>query len=561
MGKRTGSNIILIGFSATGKSKVGRKVAQLLDWDFLDTDDEIVRLAGKSIPRISAEDGEPHFRELERQVLEQAGSRERTVIATGGGAVLSSHNQEVMARSGMVVCLEAKAETIRDRLRQDNETSGPLRPLLATPDPLQRIKELKQARQPCYAIADWTVHTDYLNIPEVCQEVARGWYRWRQARREEIAMAVPDNLAAEVITATQVCPAFVGWGLMQHLGDRMRCAGLSGAAYIVTDETVFPLYGLRVKESLEKAGFRTALFMVPAGEKSKTLDRASALYDWLVGHKSERRDMIVALGGGVVGDLAGFVAATFLRGMPLVQVPTSLIAMVDAAVGGKTAVNHPQAKNIIGAFYQPHLILADVAALATLPRRELVSGWAEVIKHGLILDSRLFEFIERNLDGLTRLDPDLTTEAIRRSVAIKAQVASEDEKEQGKRTLLNYGHTIGHALETATGYERLLHGEAVAVGMMGAARIGQQLGLLSPEVVARQQSLLQRFGLPTTCSGVDSVALLRAMELDKKVRGKAIRWVLLEGLGQAIIRDDIPQQIVLNAIESLLIKHRTQEGD
>jgi 3-dehydroquinate synthase len=249
-----------------------------------------------------------------------------------------------------------------------------------------------------------------------------------------------------------------------------------------------------------------------------------------VNFHAERNDCIVALGGGMVGDLAGFVAANFLRGLPLVQVSTSLTSMVDAAIGGKVAVNHPRAKNLIGAFYQPRLVLADTETLTTLHRRELVSGCAEVVKHAMIRDPRLLEYLEERAEGLLMLDKAITSEVVSRSAAIKARIVSEDEKEQGIRVILNYGHTIGHGLEAATNYERFLHGEAVSIGMMGAAMISRQVGLLFQEVVDRQKALLERFGLPTTCSGIDIESLLKAMELDKKVVGKKVRWVLLSGV-------------------------------
>jgi len=238
--------------------------------------------------------------------------------------------------------------------------------------------------------------------------------------------------------------------------------------------------------------------------------------------------------------------------MPWVQVPTRLVAMVDASIGGKVGVNHPDGKNLIGAFYQPGLDLADPQTLTTLPRRELTSGWAEVIKHGLILDEELIRFLEADADGLTRLEPDLVTRAIARSAAIKAEVVSQDEKEkEGKRTVLNYGHTIGHGVEAATQYKRFLHGEAVAIGMMGAAKLSRRLGLLPLAGIERQQALLQKFGLPTWLKAktmhpkLNSTGITKAMELDKKRKGKAIRWVLLQDIGRAVICDDVPRKDVL----------------
>jgi len=254
----------------------------------------------------------------------------------------------------------------------------------------------------------------------------------------------------------------------------------------------------------------------------------------------------------MVGDLAGFVSATFLRGMPWIQVPTSLVAMVDASIGGKVAVNHPRGKNLIGAFYQPRLVLIDVQTLTTLSQRELTSGWAEVIKYGLILDTKLFSFLEANVHKLVKLVPDVVSKAIACSASIKARLVSEDEKERGRRIILNYGHTIAHGLESATRYERFLHGEAVAIGMTGAARLSQRLELLPAEAARRQQELICQFGLPVSCPGVDVTAVLRAMELDKKVEGREIRWVLLDDIGKVTVKKDVPREVVSTVIESLL---------
>jgi len=291
--------------------------------------------------------------------------------------------------------------------------------------------------------------------------------------------------------------------------------------------------------------------IVPQGERSKSFETAIKIYDWLVNCRAERSDNIVALGGGMVGDLAGFVAATFLRGLPLVQVPTSLIGMVDSAIGGKVAVNHPQGKNLIGAFYQPRLVVADTQTLTTLPKRELVSGWAEIVKHAMIRDPRLLELLEQEWDVLLSLDSVIISEVVARSAAIKARIVSEDEKERGIRIILNYGHTIAHGLEAATNYERFLHGEAVAIGMMGAAIISNEVGLLSREVAERQEALLRRFGLPTTFFGIDIDRILQATELDKKVKGKNMRWVLLRGIGQPVVRDDIAPEVAVSVIRKL----------
>ena len=564
MGEKAPGNIILTGFSYTGKTKVGQKVAWKLGWKFIDIDEEIVRSYGKPIAEIFARDGEERFRELETKVLERVSQGSNLVIATGGGAVMSAANREMMMESGEIICLEAKPATIYRRLLKEAEdpTNQEARPLLAGPEPLRRIEWLKGFRQPYYALADWTVHTDNLTVDEVADEVILGWRYGKRgrvappalpdARESEAPYCEQQGAACVVTTATESYPVFVGWGFLEELGRRMRNAGLWGMAHIVSDEGVFPLYGARVTKILEDAGFEVDSLIVPQGEKSKSFETAVKIYDWLVDCRAERGDNIVALGGGVVGDLAGFVAATFLRGLPLVQVPTSLIGMVDSSIGGKVAVNHPQGKNLIGAFYQPRLVIADTQALTTLPRRELVSGWAEVVKHAMIRDLRLLELLELQAEGLLALDRMVTSDVVARSAAIKAKIVSEDEKEHGIRVILNYGHTIAHGLETAANYERFLHGEAVAIGMMGAAMISRDVGLLFHEIAERQEALLRRFGLPTTFSGVDIERILQATELDKKVRRKKVRWVLLRAIGQPVVRDDVHREVAAGVIKKLL---------
>jgi shikimate kinase/3-dehydroquinate synthase len=550
--RKANNNISIIGFSATGKSVIAQKVAERLNWTLIDTDDEIVKLSGKSIPEIFKQDGEDKFRQLEHKVLRQACQKEKSVIATGGGAIIDPGNQRLLLETSVVVCLEAKPETIYQRLLHDTLYSANpvVRPLLAGDNPLERISQLKASRQPYYATADWTVNTDNLTLDEVSREVIKGWqYSNKHHSSKKIAEA---DIACMVETETASYPVFVGWGILDKLGEKMKQAGLSGTANIISDEIVFSIYGARVKKTLEKAGFAVNCCVVPPGEASKNIAQTVKIYDFLIEHRVERSDVIVALGGGMIGDLAGFVAATFLRGLPWLQVPTSLVAMTDASIGGKVAVDHPRGKNLIGAFYQPRLVLADVKTLTTLPQRELTSGWAEVIKHGLILDAGFLQLLEDKAKDLVKLKPDIISKVIARSAAIKCQVVSEDEKETGKRTILNYGHTIAHGIEAASKYERFLHGEAVAIGMMGAARLSHRLKLLSQNAVERQKALLQKFGLLTDCSGVPLADVLAAMEMDKKVRGKAIRWVLLEDIGRAVIRSDVPEKEVLSVLKEVV---------
>ena len=414
---------------------------------------------------------------------------------------------------------------------------------------MQKIQELKSARQTYYADADWTVHTDHLSIDEVVSEVIRG-YNYSIRSVKDGARTADSDITCVVETALKSYPIFVGWGLLDKLGEKMLHIGRLNNAVIISDDNVFAIYGETARKSLESAGFTVSCFTVVP---SKNIKQAIEIYDFLIERRIARDNVIIALGGGVVGDLAGFVAATYLRGIPWVQVPTSLIGIVDASIGGKVAVDHTSGKNLIGAFYQPMFVLADVQTLTTLPQRELISGWAEVIKHGLVLDADFFNMIEGNMEELKSLKPDITNQVIARSACIKARVVSEDERDDaGKRITLNYGHTVAHGLETASGYGTFLHGEAVSLGMMAAAKLSHRLGLLEEDSVRRQQSILEKFGLPVSCTGLRLDDVLVSMEVDKKVRNKSIQWVLLKGIGEAVVRGDIPRSDVVNVLEEVM---------
>ena len=353
-------------------------------------------------------------------------------------------------------------------------------------------------------------------------------------------------------TAPAVDTLRVEPGLLARAGEALRALRVTGRAFVIADDNVMPHHGRALIASLDRAGYEPSARAVPGVEASKSLATATELFGWLAEHRAERRDVVVALGGGVVGDLAGFVAATYLRGMALVQVPTTLIAQVDSAIGGKVAVNLPVGKNLVGAWHLPVAILVDPLVVGTLPRRQVVAGWTETIKHALLMDGALLDRIEANVDALLRLEPAITAEVVERSARLKVAVVEEDPREQGRRIILNYGHTIGHALEAAAGFDRYHHGESVAVGLVGAAEIGRAIGVTPPAVVERQRALLERFGLPTSAVGVELDQLRAAMRLDKKVEGRVQRWVLLRDLGDPIVHRDVPDEVVEHVLRRLV---------
>ena len=420
---------------------------------------------------------------------------------------------------------------------------------------LDRIRSLKSQRQGCYALAHWTVHTDALTPREAADQVIEAW-EMTSRRSAASSHHVRGDLAATVRTSSGDYPIWVGWGTLGELPERVKEAASPGAAYVITDRGAYR-HGRNAQIALEAGGIPAHIFTLPPGERSKTLEMANTLYGWLAGLRAERGHMVLAVGGGIVGDLAGFVAATYLRGIAFAQVPTTMLAMMDASIGGKTAVDLPQGKNLVGAFYQPKLVLSDVETLASLPDRELRSGWAEAIKHGLIMDQGLLRRFEEEREAVMALDPTVATDLIRRSAAIKADAVSSDERETlGVRVLLNYGHTVGHAIEAATGYSRFLHGEAVSLGMTAAAHLSMGMGTLTGAEVERQRTVLTSYGLPVSAGGLDREAIRNAMSMDKKTTAGSVRWVLLDGIGRAVARADVPPDLVDEALDVVLSGNR-----
>ncbi|MBN1383663.1 MAG: 3-dehydroquinate synthase [Elusimicrobia bacterium] len=352
----------------------------------------------------------------------------------------------------------------------------------------------------------------------------------------------------EIKLGERTYPIYIGVSLTR-IGDYLRERKFFGKVLIITNTTVAKLYGDMVFDSISRAGFEVSITKIPDGEKYKTLETANSLYQVCMEKKLERNSLIVALGGGVVGDTAGFVAATFMRGIPFVQVPTTLLSQVDSSVGGKVGVNHPKSKNMIGSFYQPVMVYIDISTLKTLPEREFNAGLAEAIKYGIIRDKRHFSVLERDLMKIKSLHLERTEYTVWRSCQIKKWVVELDEKESGLRAILNFGHTIGHAIESATNYKTYLHGEAISIGMVCAAKISKELNLLNDMWVRRIEKILVRSGLPVKHNlKVDKI--IKNLIFDKKVLDGKVRFVLTNGRpGRTVIRDDVPEEVIKKVLE------------
>jgi len=549
--------IVLVGLSGVGKSSAAAALAARLGWPLLDTDDLVTQRTGRTPAQWITEDGEAAFRTAEERVIAEAVQQAPAIIATGGGAFQRPRNRRALGERGLICYLDAPATEIAKHIRSAPDASA--RPLLG--DDLEgRLAELDRERRPFYMHADHWVPTLGLTPTEVAARIVGAWMGQGASlddprRLDRLGGDAPAAAPAAIVdTGAERYPIWVGRGEIARLPDRLRTLGLTGRVFLISDSNVIEAHGQQVAQALDGAGIAGTSYVVPAGEPSKSLRIAEELYGWLAAERAERGDVIVALGGGVVGDLAGHVAATYLRGMPLVQLPTSVLAMNDAAIGGKVAVDLPGGKNLVGAFHQPRAVLADIDTLMTLPRRAYIEGFAEVMKHALILDPDLLTLLERQAGAITPGRPDLDqlTAITARSIRLKALVVSADPREQGLRAILNYGHTIGHGIEAAAGYGEYLHGEAVAVGMMGASRIAARLGVADDELVARQADLFRAFGLPLTAPGVSAERVVEAMRLDKKVRGGQIRFVLVSQPGAAAVHDDIPEPLVNEVVRSLV---------
>ncbi len=538
-------SIVLIGLMGSGKTSTGRRLAQELGLEFVDSDVEIEAAAGMSISEIFTRHGEGFFRDGERRVVARLLSKGPRVLATGGGAFMNAETRSNIALSGISVWLKADLDVLWQRVRKRSH-----RPLLQNDHPEQTLRALVEQRYPVYALADVTIVSREGPQDAAVEEIIAGLESLlgllpaphpgvQQGESRFQRLAEPTEIRVEL--GSRSYPILIGPGLIAEAGNHIRRLAPGVSCAIVTDENVARLHLAALITALDEASIRHANVIVAAGEKSKSFEVYAEVCNALIAARLERGDVVIALGGGVIGDLAGFAAATVRRGMRLVQMPTTLLAEVDSSVGGKTGINSVHGKNLVGAFHQPSLVIADTATLETLPAREFRAGYAEVVKYGLLGDAAFFTWLEANWQGVFAGGaPRL--HAIATSCKAKAAIVGRDEFEAGERALLNLGHTFGHALERLTAYdtERLVHGEAVAIGMACAFRISQRRSLCTVEDAARVEAHLRAVGLPvrmTAIPGFDATAesILDAMYQDKKVVHGALTFVLARAIGDCFV--------------------------
>jgi shikimate kinase / 3-dehydroquinate synthase len=521
-------NLFLVGLMGAGKTTVGRLLARKLGKRFIDSDHEIEARTGATIPWIFEIEGEASFRRREAEVIRELSALSDIVLATGGGAILNPETRALMKQRGKVIYLRASVNSIM--LRTSNDKN---RPLLQTANPRAKIEELARQREPLYSeVADLVIDTGRPNVQYLVQSIIHqlGW------QQQEIPSPVKSsmNTCLNVDLGERSYPIIIGPELL--LDAALLARHIVGKRIvIVTNTTVAPLYLDPLKQALLAAGREVLEIILPDGEAYKDWAQLMRVFDELLTHRCDRKTTLVALGGGVIGDLTGFAAACYMRGIPFVQIPTTLLSQVDSSVGGKTGINHPLGKNMIGAFYQPQAVLADTSSLNTLSMRELSAGLSEIIKYGAIIDLKFFEWLEQNIAKLLARDQEALTYAIARSCEIKADVVRQDEREGGLRAILNFGHTFGHAIEAGMGYGAWLHGEAVGCGMVLAADLSYRMGFIDFVSKTRVKTLVEAAGLPTRAPNLGAERWLELMEVDKKNEGGAIKFILLKPLGASCI--------------------------
>jgi shikimate kinase/3-dehydroquinate synthase len=545
-------DIVLVGLPGSGKSVVGRRLAQRHHATFIDLDERIEHDAGRSIPEIFAEDGEPAFRAMERRAIAALGGptpgpEVERVIATGGGAIVDPRNRWALHRDRLVIWLDGRPEVLAQRLRR----SPHVRPLVAGRDPIGSIRDLLHRRERFYGAADLRIR-GVADVGSVLDAI-------ETHLRDDASVAAARTETTLLRTATALGRITIG--------DGIAAAGIGEAlhdlrarrAILLSEPGAWAAAGAGIAQGLAALGWQVEHVLLPEGEAAKDLTVVGAVASELARRRVARDEPIVAIGGGALGDTAGFVAATYLRGIPVIHVPTTLVAQIDSSIGGKTAVDLPEGKNLVGAFHQPAAIVIDVRLLRTLPERQLRAALGEAVKMAALGDERLFEVLEADGAAIARGDAavfqrGVLAEVVERSAWAKVEVVLADERERGPeggRITLNLGHSLGHAVEAAAGYGDLLHGEAVAYGLRAACRIGEQMEVTPPERTARISTLLDTLdlGIAPLPYALDTV--LGHLATDKKHAAGRLRWVLPTAEA-VVVRDDVPAEVVAAAAASLL---------
>ena len=537
-------NIYFTGFMASGKTRIGRLLATHLKMNYIDSDACIVERAKKSIAEIFEQDGEAKFRELEKEAIKEISKRKNVVVALGGGAITQSENVRVIRDSGILICMRAEPEILSERIGRNNQ-----RPLMAGLEPearLEKINAMLADREKYYSLADFYIDSNDSPPEErVIPQIVEALKLW-------------EHLAARVeLSSGESYPIFIGKNILKYVQILLKKLRLfpQNEVLVCTDSNIAKKQKENLKMLCKKTG-ESKSFIFPAGENSKQLEVLNRLWTFMLKNRYSRKSCLLQFSGGVVGDMAGFAAATYQRGISFVQIPTSLLAMVDSSVGGKVAINHTEGKNMIGAFYQPKAVMCDLAVLKTLPKEEFRAGLAEIVKYGIIYDSDFFQWLEKNAGAIIAKEFAALKYVVKRSCEIKSAVVSVDEHELGLRAILNYGHTFGHAIEKITDYKKFSHGVAVGLGMRVAGRLSTITGRWTAKEESRQNELLTKFRIPKTLAeckvDLPLKAVWNAMGSDKKADKKTRFYILPLRIGEVEKTSSPTKEQVLEAFKAVI---------
>ena len=551
--------VALTGFMGTGKTETGRALAEMLGLAFIDTDELIEERKGTTIPDIFARHGEAHFRAVEEEICARVAARSGVVVATGGGTLLSDTNFKVLSARGPIVFLEASPEAIAGRVADADH-----RPLLSSALPrdatedvrrralLDRIAQLLDQRTPVYEKLRLRIDTTCLTPPQAAARIAA----MLDLPSHRFAIRVPEGALRTpgLHDAKSESHIEIGCGLLSKLGERLRARGLNSRVLLLIAEPIRDLYLDPITASLDHASIPWMEIPVRDGDAAKNLEQMGQLIARFASAGASRDSVAVTVGGGVTGDLGGFAASIYMRGIALVQVPTTLLAQVDASIGGKVGANIPAAKNLVGSFQQPALVLSDPCTLRTLPDAEITNGMAEVVKTAILGSPGLFGFLENELrsDPEQKLrEPGFLYRCVAECAAVKAAVVERDPFEAGERRVLNLGHTLGHALEAVAGYTGLTHGQAVSIGTVVAGQVAAARGWMDSGLLSRVRHVLVRCGLPVVAPRCDEQQLLRSLHLDKKKKSGRLHYVLPAGIGTIDVVDDVSDAEILSAMHAM----------
>jgi len=524
-------NIVLSGFMATGKTSVGRELARLTGFNFVDADQILEERLGLKISDIFRNNGEEKFREEERTLAFELSLKRNMIIATGGGMILDRESRDALESSGELFCLNASVDTIRRRVGGSKS-----RPLLSKKDSDRRIITLLEERKAVYGSIEQQVDTDQLPPDALAIEILS-------------RLSPPIRRQTVTTSAGGSYPILFGRGTLKQLPELLSSHLTGGDIFVITDSNVVALHGDNLKRILEEAGFNHRIFVFPAGESSKTMATVTGVHSYLAGASAQRDATLVAFGGGVVGDVAGFAASTYMRGISLVHIPTTLMAQGDSSIGGKNAVNTVAAKNLIGTFYHPQFVLTDPELLLTLPDREYRSGFAEVVKTAIIEGEDAFHTLEILIEQIRDRFIALLAPVLFRCIQQKAQIVSRDPYEQNERKVLNLGHTFGHAIEQGSNYTGVSHGEAVALGIRTATAVSLALGIISGGEAARIIHLLDEADLLETGGAQKKTNMIKTMLLDKKARRGKLTIVVPARIGEIETIEGIEPSRLIEILE------------